>query len=49
MKVPDILVSGNHQEIETWRKDQMLKRTHKRRKDLTQNNHKNEYDQKNIY
>tara|TARA_A100001011_G_scaffold309901_1_gene326326 strand:+ start:49 stop:759 length:711 start_codon:yes stop_codon:yes gene_type:complete len=48
MKVPDILVSGNHQEIETWRKEQMLKRTHKRRKDLMQNNHNNEYDQKNI-
>ncbi len=34
MKVPDILVSGNHQEIELWRKEQMLKRTYKRRQDL---------------
>ena len=33
MKVPDILLSGNHKEIELWRKDQMLKRTIKRRKD----------------
>jgi len=36
MKVPDILLSGNHKEIELWRKDQMLKRTLKRRKDLIQ-------------
>ena len=34
MKVPDILLSGNHKEIELWRKDQRLKRTVKRRKDL---------------
>ena len=26
-KVPDILLSGNHQEIDKWRKDQMLKNT----------------------
>ena len=34
MKVPDILISGNHKEIEFWREEQMLKRTLKRRKDL---------------
>ncbi len=34
MKVPDILLSGNHKEIELWRKEQMLNRTFKRRKDL---------------
>ena len=34
MKVPDILISGNHKEIEFWREEQMLKRTFKRRKDL---------------
>ena len=33
MKVPDILVSGNHQEIKIWRKEQMLKRTFQRRTD----------------
>ena len=27
MKVPDILLSGNHEEIKIWRKEQMLKRT----------------------
>ena len=34
MKVPDILLSGNHKEIEAWRKDQMKMRTLKKRKDL---------------
>ena len=34
MKVPDILLSGNHKEIELWRKEQMLYRTSKRRQDL---------------
>jgi len=34
MKVPDILLSGNHKEIKSWRKEQMLKRTIQRRKDL---------------
>ena len=34
MQVPDILLSGNHKEIEAWRKDQMKMRTFKKRKDL---------------
>ncbi len=34
MKVPDVLISGNHKEIELWRAEQMSKRTLKRRKDL---------------
>jgi len=34
MKVPDVLISGNHKEIEFWREEQMLKRTLKRRQDL---------------
>ena len=34
MYVPDVLISGNHKEIELWRKKQMLKRTIERRKDL---------------
>jgi len=36
MKVPDILLSGNHNEINSWRKEQRLKRTTERRKDLHQ-------------
>ncbi|MGD9909128.1 MAG: tRNA (guanosine(37)-N1)-methyltransferase TrmD [Candidatus Izemoplasmatales bacterium] len=34
LKVPDVLVSGNHQEIEKWRKEESLKRTEERRPDL---------------
>lgn len=33
-KVPDVLISGNHQEIDKWRKEQSLKRTKERRPDL---------------
>jgi len=38
MKVPDILLSGNHKEIEVWRKNQMIERTNKRRNDLNSSN-----------
>jgi tRNA (guanine37-N1)-methyltransferase len=34
MKVPDILVSGHHAEIEKWRREQAKARTKKRRPDL---------------
>ncbi|HWI49108.1 MAG TPA: tRNA (guanosine(37)-N1)-methyltransferase TrmD [Rummeliibacillus sp.] len=34
MKVPDVLVSGNHAKIEQWRMEQSLKRTFDRRPDL---------------
>ena len=34
MKVPEVLLKGNHKEINSWRKDQMLKRTKERRIDL---------------
>ena len=37
MKVPDILVSGNHEEIKLWRKQKMLERTLDRRNDLILN------------
>ncbi len=37
MKVPDILVSGNHEEIKLWRKQKMLERTLDRRNDLIYN------------
>ena len=33
-KVPDVLLSGNHAEIATWRKEQGLKRTKENRPDL---------------
>ncbi len=34
LKVPDVLLSGNHQLIERWRKKESLRRTLLRRKDL---------------
>jgi tRNA (guanine37-N1)-methyltransferase len=33
-KVPPVLLSGNHKEIELWRRQEALKRTRKRRPDL---------------
>lgn len=33
-KVPDVLLSGNHKEIEKWRKEESLKKTKKVRPDL---------------
>ena len=38
MKVPDILLSGDHAKIEKWRRDQALERTKKWRPDLLKNN-----------
>ena len=34
MKVPEVLLSGHHKNIEKWRKEQSLKRTKERRPDL---------------
>ncbi len=34
MKVPDVLVSGNHKEIKSWRKQKSIERTLERRSDL---------------
>jgi tRNA (guanine37-N1)-methyltransferase len=34
MKVPDVLLSGNHAEIESWREEKIREHTHERRKDL---------------
>ena len=34
MKVPDILLTGNHKAIEQWRQEQRIKRTAERRPDL---------------
>ena len=48
MKVPDVLIRGNHKEIDLWRKDEMLKRTCKRREDLIENNDKLENEENNF-
>lgn len=34
MKVPEVLLNGNHQEIEKWRKEKALENTKKKRPDL---------------
>lgn len=34
MKVPEVLLSGDHKKIEEWRRDKSLKRTRERRPDL---------------
>lgn len=34
MRVPDVLMSGNHQEIAKWRRQQAILRTYERRPDL---------------
>ncbi|MFM8453748.1 MAG: tRNA (guanosine(37)-N1)-methyltransferase TrmD [Gammaproteobacteria bacterium] len=34
LQVPDVLLSGNHQAIQNWRRQERLKRTAKRRPDL---------------
>ncbi len=40
MKVPDVLLSGHHANIEKWRNEQSLKRTKERRPDLLINKQK---------
>jgi len=34
MKVPEVLLRGNHAEIERWRKDAALNKTRRNRPDL---------------
>jgi tRNA (guanine37-N1)-methyltransferase len=38
MKVPDVLLSGNHSEIEKWRQSQRAERTESRRSDSLKKN-----------
>ena len=37
MKVPDVLMSGNHKNIDEWRHKESLRRTYTRRPDLLKN------------
>lgn len=39
MKVPEVLLGGNHAEIERWREQQRVERTTTRRKDMMQEHH----------
>ena len=44
MKVPEVLTNGNHKDIKLWRKEQQLKRTYKRRRDLMKSDEIKEFD-----
>ena len=44
MKVPDVLTNGNHKDIKLWRKEQQLKRTLNRRRDLMKSNDLKKFD-----
>jgi len=46
LKVPDVLLSGNHAHIEEWRKKEALKRTYQRRHDLLEDLNLNEQEKK---
>lgn len=45
-KVPDVLLSGNHQKIEEWRQKESLRRTFLRRPDLLEKTYLNDQQQK---
>ncbi len=44
--VPEVLLSGHHKNIEAWRREQSLKRTFERRKDLLDNAELSKSDRK---
>ncbi len=46
MKVPDILLSGDHEQIKLWRKQKSLERTLERRKDLIADKNEGEKNNK---
>ncbi len=45
MKVPEVLLSGHHEKINQWRREQALKRTFERRKDLLEKARLSDEDQ----
>lgn len=46
MKVPDVLLSGDHKKIEEWRENEAIKKTEERRPDLIKKVEDNEYIKK---
>jgi len=46
LKVPEVLLSGHHKNIELWRKKESLKRTYLRRPDLLENKELNKVEAK---
>jgi len=49
MPVPEVLLSGDHEKIRTWRRKQALKRTLERRPDLLENVSLSEEDRMLLY
>ena len=47
LKVPDILLSGNHKKISEWKKEMSLKVTQQKRPDLLNETSKNKMDKEN--
>lgn len=45
-KVPDVLLTGHHANVDKWRRQQSLKRTYERRPDMLQNAELTEEDEK---
>ena len=45
MKVPEVLLSGNHAEIEKWRREQAVQRTAERRPELQKDNNEDFNDE----
>lgn len=48
LKVPEVLTSGNHKEIEKWRRKQALIKTYKNRPELLENIKLTKEDKKNL-
>jgi tRNA (guanine37-N1)-methyltransferase len=44
LRVPDVLLSGHHQQVAAWRRRQALERTHERRPDLLSEQHRAELE-----
>ena len=38
LKIPNVLLSGNHQKVDEWRREKSLEITKKNRPDLLKNN-----------
>jgi len=45
LKVPDVLLSGNHAAIKKWRREESMKRTRLKRPDLCENVKENDFEQ----
>jgi tRNA (guanine37-N1)-methyltransferase len=44
LEVPEVLLSGNHEQIAQWRYQQSLTKTSERRADLLESNYRRQHD-----